>query len=258
MRAARPSSPRASPAPLVAERLSDRLAARLHRQIESGELTPGERLPTEQALAEAHGVSRTVVREAVHQLRSRGMLRSRQGSGVYVAAPPAHRALEFDSGVLDSMETVVQVREVRRALEGEIAFLAAERATRSQITALRRALLDIDRAVAAGGDGVAEDMAFHRALAQATANPQFGRLMEFLGQYLHDAMRVTRANEARRADFMESVRTEHRAIVDAIVARDPKAARRRALDHMARGEQRLAAAGLLPAMQPAARTRSRS
>jgi GntR family transcriptional repressor for pyruvate dehydrogenase complex len=186
------------------------------------------------------------------------MLRSRQGSGVYVAAPPAHRALEFDSAVLDSMEAVVQVREVRRALEGEIAFLAAERATRSQIGALRRALVDIDRAVAAGGDGVAEDMAFHRALAQATANPQFGRLMEFLGQYLHDAMRVTRANEARRADFMESVRTEHRAIVDAIVARDPKAARRRALDHMARGEQRLAAAGLLPAMRPAARTRSRS
>src|SRR5262249_55745891 len=154
------------------------------------------------------GVSRTVVREAVHQLRSRGMLHSRQGSGVFVAAPAPHRPLQFDTGALDSIEAVFQVREGRRALEGEIASLAAQRGTRAQIAALRRALAGIDQAVADGGDGVAEDMAFHRALAQATANPQFGRLMEFLGQYLHDAMRVTRANEAQRADFMESVRAE--------------------------------------------------
>ena len=235
-----------APAPLVAERLSDRLAARLGQQIERGELTPGERLPTEQALAQAHGVSRTVVREAVHQLKSRGMLRSRQGLGVFVAAEPPHRPLAFDTGVLGSMEAVVQIREVRRALEGEIAALAAERATRTQVAALRAALKEIDRTVAAGGDGVAEDMAFHRVLAQATGNPQFGRLMEFLEQYLREAVRVTRANEARRADFMEAVRAEHRAILDAIVAHDPKAARRRALEHMTRGERRLEAAGVVP------------
>ena len=75
--------------PLVAERLSDRLAARLGGQIDAGALRPGDRLPTEQRLAEAHGVSRTVVREAVHQLRSRGLLRSRQGSGMFVTAAPA-------------------------------------------------------------------------------------------------------------------------------------------------------------------------
>jgi GntR family transcriptional repressor for pyruvate dehydrogenase complex len=250
-----PALPAAAPAPLVAERLSDRLAARLHLQIESGELSPGDRLPTEQALAQAHGVSRTVVREAVHQLKSRGMLRSRQGLGVFVAATP-HRALAFDTGVLGSMEGVVQVREVRRALEGEIAALAAVRATRSQVSALRAALREIDRAAAGGGDGVAEDMAFHRTLAEATGNPQFGRLLEFLAQYLHDAMRVTRANEARRQDFMESVRAEHRAIVDAIAARDPKGARQRALEHMSRGEQRLQAAGLLPRPRTVARRRT--
>jgi len=193
------------------------------------------------------------VREAVLQLKSRGLLRSRQGLGVFVAASPPHRPLVFDTGVLGSMEAVVQIREVRRALEGEIAALAAERATRTQVAALRAALKEIDRTVAGGGDGVAEDMAFHRTLAQATGNPQFSRLMEFLEQYLHDAMRVTRANEARRADFMESVRAEHRAIVEAIAARDPKAARQRALQHMQHGEQRLQAAGLLPRASAARR-----
>ena len=71
--------------PLVAERLSDRLAARLIRQIESGRLQPGERLPSEVQLAATHGVSRSVVREAVHQVKSRGLVRSRQGSGVYLS-----------------------------------------------------------------------------------------------------------------------------------------------------------------------------
>jgi len=245
----------AAATPLVAERLSDRLAARLGRQIERGDLSPGERLPTEQALAQAHGVSRTVVREAVHQLKSRGLLRSRQGLGVFVAAAPPHRPLSFDLGVLDSMQAVVQVREVRRALEGEIAALAAERATRAQVAAIRVALRALDRAVAAGGDGVSEDLAFHRALAEATGNPQFVRLLEFLEQYLQDAMRVTRGNEARRADFMQAVRAEHRAIVEAVAAHDPAAARRRAVVHMRRGETRLAAAGLLPPRPAAARTR---
>ena len=64
----------ADPPRLVAERLSDRLAARLAQQIETHALEPGDRLPTELQLAQAHGVSRTVVREAVHQLKSRGLL----------------------------------------------------------------------------------------------------------------------------------------------------------------------------------------
>jgi GntR family transcriptional repressor for pyruvate dehydrogenase complex len=110
------STPPGSNAPqrLEAARLSDRLAALIQRQIDAGALVPGDRLPTEQQLAAAHGVSRTVVREAVHQLRSQGLLRSRQGSGVYVTEPPAHRALAFDPKVLESMDAVVQFVELRR------------------------------------------------------------------------------------------------------------------------------------------------
>ncbi len=249
-----PTSTQAAPAHLVTERLSDRLAARLAQPIESGAQTPGARLPTEQQLALAHGVSRTVVREAVHQLKSRGLVVSRQGSGVFVAAAAAalNRALNFDASVLDSMASVVQVREVRRALEGETAALAASRATPAQLAALRRALRAIDRSTAAGGDGVAEDLAFHRALTDAAGNPHFGRLLEFLEQYLTDAMRVTRGNEARRHDFMEQVRAEHLAIVDAVAARQPVLARRRAVQHMLRGDRRLQASGLIPTATAAA------
>jgi GntR family transcriptional regulator, transcriptional repressor for pyruvate dehydrogenase complex len=230
---------------LVAERLSDRLAALLSAQVVGGALRPGDRLPTEQQLASSHGVSRTVVREAVHQLKSRGLLLSRQGSGVYVAMPAANQPLAFDPSVLESVDAVVHVVEVRRVLEGEIAALAAQRATRAQIAGLRRALAAIDEAEAQGRDGVAEDLAFHRAIGEATGNPQFSRLLGFLEQYLREGMRITRGNEARRKDFMDQVRHEHRAIVDAIAKRDAVAARRRATEHILHGERRLEQGGVI-------------
>lgn len=227
--------------------LADQLAERLASQVTQGALKPGDRLPTEAQLCATHGVSRSVVREAVHRLKSRALLVSRQGSGVFVAEPAAHQALEFDPAVLESVHAVVHVVEVRRVLEGEIAALAAERATRTQVAALRRALADIDAASAAGRDGVLEDLRFHRLIGQATGNPQFGSLIGFLEQYLREAMRITRGNEARRQDFMDAVRHEHKAIVDAIAARDPRAARRAATTHLEHGQLRLEQGGVLPA-----------
>lgn len=239
------AAPRADAVRLAPQRLSDRLAALLGDRIDSGALRPGDRLPTEQQLALAHGVSRTTVREAVHQLQSRQMVVSRQGSGVFVAPTPAQRPLVFDPLVLESVQAVVHVVEVRRVLEAEIAALAAERASRAQITAMRRALKAIDVAATAGHDGVAEDLAFHRVIGEATGNPQFRLLLGFLEQYLREGMRITRGNEARRLDFMEAVRLEHQAIVDAIAARDPVLARRRAREHMVHGAQRLVAGGII-------------
>lgn len=239
------------PLPLVAERLSDRLAARLGGQIDAGTLRPGDRLPTEQRLALAHGVSRTVVREAVHQLKSRGLLRSRQGSGVFVTATPLGEALTLDLALIGSLDDVLRVREVRRALEAETAALAAARASRGQVLALRRALCAIDRSAADGHDGVEEDLAFHRLLGDAAGNPHFGRLLEFLEQYTQEAMRVTRRNDATRADFVEAVRLEHAAIVDAIAAGNAGLARRRAVQHMRGGDRRMrTAAPIQPSRRP--------
>lgn len=235
---------------LAPERLSDRLAARLISQIEHGALKPGDRLPTEVQLSQTHGVSRSVVREALHQVKSRGLLRSRQGSGVFVDAPPAHHALSFDPMVLESLDAVLQVVELRRVLEGEMAALAAQRATRAQVTCLKRALRTVEDATDAGQPGVDEDFAFHRAIGQATGNPQFERLLAHLSQYLLEAMRVTRANEQHRADFVQQVRVEHRAIAEAIAAHDPACARRAAIDHLLHAEQRLEEGGVIPRRLP--------
>ena len=222
--------------------LSDRLADDLRQRIDSGHLRPGDRLPTELALAAQYGVSRTVVREAVSRLRSGGLLVARQGSGVFVAPPDAARPLAFDASVLDQLSAVLEVVEVRRALESEVAALAAERATKAQLKAIQKALAKVDASVVSGSASVDEDLAFHRAIAEATGNAQFPRLLQHLEQYLRNAMVVTRGNEALKPEYREQVCSEHRAIVDAIVHGDPVAAAAAASRHMRQAARRLQAA----------------
>lgn len=228
--------------PLATERLSDRLASALHAQIDSGALAAGDRLPTEAALAAQYAVSRTVVREAVSRLRSMGLVHARQGSGVFVAAAQAARPLAFDPAVLAHLPAVLEVVEVRRTLESEVAALAAERATPAQRRAIGQALAAVDASVSSGSAGVEEDLAFHRAIAQACGNTQFPRLLQHLEQYLRDAMTVTRTNEALKAEYRAQVLDEHHAIAAAIQARDPAAARAAAAAHMQQAIRRLQAA----------------
>lgn len=228
--------------PLATDGLSDRLAAELRQRIDGGALQPGDRLPTEMQLAAQYAVSRTVVREAVSRLRSIGLLVARQGSGVFVAARDAARPLPFDASVLADLEAVLEVVEVRRALESEVAALTATRASAAQRQAIAAAWRRVDESVASGSAAVDEDLTFHQAIAEAAGNPQFARLLRHLEQYLRDAMTVTRLNESLKAEYREQVRQEHRAIVDAIQAGDAPAARAAAAEHMVQAARRLQAA----------------
>jgi GntR family transcriptional regulator, transcriptional repressor for pyruvate dehydrogenase complex len=221
------------------ERLSDRLAERLRGHIDSGEWPPGHRLPTEQKLTEQFGVSRTVVREAVSRLKSMGLLTSRQGAGMFVSPRHQARALAFDPTVLNSLEAVLHMVEVRRTLEGEVAGLAAERIDKAGAKAIQQALVELDAAVARGEDGVEQDLLFHRTIAKATRNPHFERLLDFLEQYQREAIKVTRANESMKAEFMRQVKAEHAAIAQAIAKGQPDKARKAATRHMLNAARRI-------------------
>ncbi|MFI6874022.1 FadR/GntR family transcriptional regulator [Streptomyces sp. NPDC050400] len=219
-------------------RLADQVAAILAEEIESGRLTEGDKLPTEVALVEQLGVSRTVVREAVSRLRSAGLVEPRQGRGVFVL-PRRARPLDLEAESVGTRAKVLQIVEVRAALEGEAAALAAARATPDAVARMRAALDAIDGAVAAGGDGVEEDLAFHRSIAESTGNDVLVSTARYLGEVARSGIRITRANEARRDDFFEAVRHEHHAILEAVAAGDAGAARAAARTHLKHAAARL-------------------
>ncbi|WP_043006689.1 FadR/GntR family transcriptional regulator [Comamonas testosteroni] len=212
-------------------KLADQVAQQLEAQIRARRLQPGEKLPTEAELVQQLEVSRTVVREAISRLRSLNLVESRQGSGVYVKEAGIE-PLDLDSLHTSSKSAVIQITELRRALESEVAELAAQRRDEEDLRRIREAVDTLAEAVRQGRDGVKEDVAFHHTIAQAARNPFLIRTLDYLAQFLHDATRVTRANEARHTDFAQAVTEEHDRIVRAIEAGDPAAARQAAASHM--------------------------
>ncbi|HSD61264.1 MAG TPA: FadR/GntR family transcriptional regulator [Burkholderiales bacterium] len=222
--------------------LASRVAELLLNKIRSDGLEAGTKLPSESAMARHFGVSRTVIREAIAALKGDGLLETRKGSGTYVRDVAQIRAQGADLVTEASIQSLLNLIEVRRGMEAESAALAALRRTPAQLAEIEHSLRRLEAAVAAGSDGVEEDTRFHQSIAAATGNPYWVRLVEMFAQPIRSAIRVTRANEARRDDFARQVQAEHQRIVDAIATGDPDLARSAAAIHMEQAAQRVRAA----------------
>jgi DNA-binding FadR family transcriptional regulator len=207
---------------------------RISNEISSGRLKPGGRLPTEQEMMNAMGVSRTVVREAVAALKADGLVITRQGAGAFVAPDRARVPFRIDPDGLSSIADVISVMELRLAVEIEAAALAAERASAAHLRGIDKALAEIDRAIRRGEAAISEDFALHRAIAEATANPHYAEFLRFLGRHVipRQSVRATVTTGDEQTAYLKRIQTEHRQIAAAIRARDSAAARRTMRMHL--------------------------
>jgi len=213
--------------------LAERVSLALMDSIASGQLSPGDRLPSERDLGEQFGVSRTVVREAVRGLQARGVLKVRPGRGAEVVALPASQITETFTLFLRGADTqhVIDgdhISEVRETLEIRLAELACRRATREDLAQMEAAIAamaeetDVERASA-------YDMKFHGLIASATKNLLFVVLLDSLGDVLLQLRRRSLSVPGRR----DGAVAEHRRILDALTAGDVAAARSAMADHLA-------------------------
>ena len=230
--------------PLSAPRsLTGELVARLTEDITSGKIPPGSRLPTEQELIAATGVSRTVIREAVAALRADGLVVTRQGVGAFVPEN-ARRPLRIEVDRLSPLRAVLDVMELRTGIEIEAAGLAAERASAAQVASIVDCLDAIEAALARGEDAIREDLALHCSIADATGNPQFRRFLEHLGRFIIPRQTIRGGPGLPKRAYSQTFQGEHRDIVQAIragaVAR-ARAAMRRHLVNSRKRYRRLAA-----------------
>jgi GntR family transcriptional repressor for pyruvate dehydrogenase complex len=239
-----PIMPRRAPGGLTAWRpvhqqrgLVQEIGRRIAADIAGGRLAPGARLPTEQEMMVALGVSRTVVREAVAALRAEGMVTTRQGVGAFVAAAPPQPPFRIEPGQLDSLTHAIDIMELRAAVETEAAGLAAERATRAQLRAMRSALRAIDAAIARNEPAVREDFALHAAIAEATGNPQFRRFLDFLGHHVIPRVSV-RVAAPDLPLYLRMIQQEHGAILEAIESRSVARAQRAMRAHLLNSRER--------------------
>lgn len=236
---------------------------RLGEAIVSGRFAPGASVPPEATLCQELGVSRTVVREAVKSLVAKGLLST--GPKVGTKVLPEEQWNWFDPDVVAwqskaglTREFLREVQELRRVVEPAAVRMAAERATARDLAAIEAAYTGMKDAIEHGGDYVLHDLAFHQSLLRASGNRMVVQVSKALGALLRIAFEISTS----RPDGPATSLPLHRAVLDAVIARNAAKAEKAALHLIdsARDdiEEVLASRRKLPSVAlPAARLKGR-
>lgn len=211
---------------------TEQAVAAIMNLLTSGELGPGDRLPTERDLALALGVSRSTIREAIRGLAMMRVLQVRHGEGIFVTSLDAPLLLEAMGFAVQLMRDheVVDLLELRAILEGAAAGLASARMTDEQLRTLLQRLEELDGASTA--DALLEaDIAFHASIAAGAGNVVLAALLDTFSARTYRARHLNAGLGLEEA--LVRSRASHRRIFEAVVARDPEAARASASTHVA-------------------------
>ncbi len=210
----------------------------LRTAILAGQFKPGEKLPSEAKLTETHGVSRTVVREAIAALRADGLVEPRRGAGVFVLEPGAAHAQPFQNIDHARISSIIELLELRGAVEMEAAALAAVRRSPAQDEEIHEKHAAIQACIAEGKPTSQTDFELHRAIARATNNPRFLEFIELMGQNAIPRAALQASSEERSSPaYLTQIHEEHGRIVSAISNGDAEAARDAMREHL-QGSQR--------------------
>lgn len=215
--------------PIKRVKLYEEVAARIRELISSGELGPGQALPSERKLAEQFKVGRAVIREAIRQLEVAGLVESRHGGGNYVREVTVEHLVAPIASVLSGMDHLrEELMDARLFVEPQIARAAAERATPEDLRLL-------DDVIGRQGDGAAkgratgkEDAEFHDLLARATHNTVVERIMDVIDNLLEDS----HARWFQSVERSETSLAGNRLVLEAVRRKDGEAAQKAMIDHL--------------------------
>jgi DNA-binding FadR family transcriptional regulator len=221
--------------PIQKRKLADDVRERLMGMIETGELAPGDVLPSERELMEGLGVGRPAIREAMQALERAGLIRIRHGERARVAEPSIGRMMDQ---IADSMKHLLvhsaasleNLKDARLTFELEMARRAAERRRPEDIAALRRTVEEQEAALGKGAAFRLLDGRFHREIAALSGNPIWPALSDALFRWLND-FHVDLVSVPGKERLTLA---EHRGIIAAIAAGDPATAARAMRDHLTR------------------------
>jgi len=247
-------------------RLYRQIAAQLSALIASGEFAVGQRLPSERDLAVQLGVSRPSLREALIALELEGLVEVRVGAGIWVTAASGRGA---ETEVQHEGEGPFELLRARWLIEGEVAAMAAREATDADLASIRAALAEMEKLEKQHQDCSAFDREFHLRIAASTRNGVLQAVVEDLWDRGRGAMWRLMEQHFQTPALQAASVNDHRAILQALAAHDPREARNAMRAHLkrvdsefARGWElvkgRDAATPVRPARKPAKRPPSRA
>jgi GntR family transcriptional repressor for pyruvate dehydrogenase complex len=234
------------------ERRSAQTAGKLAQEILEGRLPPGERLPSEEKLCERFQVSRTVIREAIQQLRGRGLIRTLKGSGSYIAdsSLDALGSAIMSYSVLAEESDFLELIDFRILIEAECARLAAINATPAFDAELNRILARMEKLRDTRDQFSKADIAFHLAIARGSGNGIYAVLLGALEGRCIEFAQVNRGE----GDWYTPVIETHRHILEAIQRRDSGGAAEAMRQHLLGSRNHFRGLGLVsnPSASPPA------
>ena len=221
--------------------MTDEAILKIKEMLLSGQLRPGDRLPSEKVLSEELGLSRSSLREAVKALDLIRVLDVRRGDGTYVTSLEPRLLLEAMSFVVDLHQdaSVLDLFEVRRILEPAAAAMAARKAGSEDITKLNTILGEVDKQTSVE-DLVAHDLKFHGFISELSGNAYLSSLLESLSS---STLRARIWRGLTEENSVERTLAEHHAIVDAMAAGDAELVRSCVTVHISGVERWLEQAG---------------
>lgn len=213
----------------------------LANHIKTGQIKPGDKLPTESEIMARFEVSRTVVREALSKLQASGLVDTRHGIGTFALASPDTSNFRIAPEDFSTVADVISLLELRISLESEAAGLAAQRRNESNISLMDQALKAFLDAISHESDALPSDFEFHMEVARATGNRHFVDLMSYLGTMIIPRARVNTPNSAPegRLIYLQRLHGEHESIFNAIKNQDSEAARAAMRTHLSNSRERL-------------------
>ncbi len=220
--------------PIRQKKVSEEIADQIKSLIASGELAPGERIPSERDLAATFGVSRPTVREALLALEMMGFVEAHQGGGTYVCSLTDPSAVDPLTSLLreKSPRVMQALIEARMGLESWSAFLAAKNATDEEISALRDLCQTMKEQAKDGGWDVDIDARFHVLITKSTHNALQIHMLNTIYDFFHTSIMVALTEFWKREGYTELLLEQHMDIVDAIATRVPQRARDAMMAHL--------------------------
>ncbi|MVA25439.1 FadR/GntR family transcriptional regulator [Agrobacterium vitis] len=230
-----------APSPSEAQRkprLAESVIEALRADIVGGRLALGTQLPTEPGLIERFGVSRTVIREALAELRAAGLVDARQGKGVFVVDDLPGQEMRLSTEEQRSIPRTLEMLEFRVAIETEAAALAAVRRSSAQEYEIRAANEVMADLVAEKAPTSKADFDFHLAIARATNNSYYLSAMQSFGPQAIPRSNLPNLASSRSETYLSQVVEEHGRIADAISGQDPQGARAAMREHIEKSQER--------------------
>jgi GntR family transcriptional repressor for pyruvate dehydrogenase complex len=215
------------------KRLYHEIIERLLEFIEKDELKPGDKIPSERFLAEALGVSRTTVKEAISVLESKKLVEIKPGVGVFLSTNTKQHIQEQIQFILEDQKIdLFQLLELRQAIEGDAAFYAAQRMTEEQKVRFHEYYRKLIAAEEKGEAAIEEDLRFHLAILEASNNLLMNEVMNLISDKMRVILTQNRYKTIQVSKDNDEVIKEHQAIYEAIVNRKPDLARQEMWNHL--------------------------